>query len=138
VTVESVRDAIDKLKELSSKTSRTIFMSDWKLQGTVLWLFYTALQGCIDLAAKLISAMGKKTPDSYSDAFRILGEAGVFTPEEAERFSNMAEFRNVLAHSYTSVNLELVYEQLQHGLADIESCLRKLVKESSKHNLLLP
>jgi uncharacterized protein YutE (UPF0331/DUF86 family) len=138
MTVESIRDATDKLKELSSKASRTIFMSDWKLQGTVLWLLYTALQGCIDLAAKLISAMGKKTPDSYSDAFRILGEAGVFTPEEAERFSNMAKFRNVPAHSYTSVNLELVYEQLQHGIADIESCLRKLVKESSKHNLLLP
>ncbi|WXG44934.1 MAG: DUF86 domain-containing protein [Promethearchaeati archaeon SRVP18_Atabeyarchaeia-1] len=138
MTAESVRDAINKLKELSSKTSRTIFMSDWKLQGTILWLLYTALQGCIDLAAKLISAMGKKTPDSYSDAFRILGEANVFTPEEAERFSNMAKFRNVLAHSYTSVNLELVFEQLQHGIADIESCLRKLVKESSKHNLLLP
>lgn len=137
MTVESVRDAIDKMKELSSKTSRAVFLSDWKLQGTVLWLLYTALQGCIDLAAKLISAMGKKTPDSYSDAFRILGEAGVFTPEEAERFSDMAKFRNVLAHSYTSVNLELVYEQLQNGTADIEACLRKLVKEASKHNLPL-
>jgi uncharacterized protein YutE (UPF0331/DUF86 family) len=137
LSVESVRDAIGKLKELSSKTSKIVFMSDWKLQDTVLWLLYTSLQGCIDLAAKLISAMGKKTPDSYSDAFRILGEAGIFTPEETERFSNMSKFRNILAHSYTSINLELVYEQLRHGTADIETCLKKLAKEASKQNIRL-
>jgi uncharacterized protein YutE (UPF0331/DUF86 family) len=49
----------------------------------------------------------------------------------------MAKFRNILARSYTSVNLELVYEQLQSGTVDIETCLRKLVKEASRHNLPL-
>jgi uncharacterized protein with HEPN domain len=46
----------------------------------------------------------------------------------------MVEFRDALAHSYSEVNLELVYDQLHKVLPDIEACCTKLAKESSKYN----
>jgi uncharacterized protein YutE (UPF0331/DUF86 family) len=135
MTVENVKDTIDKLKELSSKTSITVFLSDWKLQATVMWLLYTAIEGCIELAMKLIFAAGVKSAESYSSTFKTLHEAKILTVEESKRFSSIVEFRDTLAHYYNELNLELVYDQLHRILPDIEACCAKLNKELSKYNI---
>lgn len=121
-------DALNKLKEIS-RASKSEFLVDWKLQGSAAWYLYIAVQGCIDLAAKLIAAKALKTPESYADTFYILAEAGILNSNEAENFVKMAKFRNVLAHAYARIDLELVYEILQTKLDDIENCLKKLSKE---------
>jgi uncharacterized protein YutE (UPF0331/DUF86 family) len=134
MTVENVKDTIDKLKDLSSKTSITIFLSDWKLQATVMWLLYTAIQGCIELAMRLIFAAGLKSAESYSSTFKTLCEANMLTPEESRRFSSVVEFGDTLAHYYNEVNLELVYYQLHKILPDIEACCAKLAKELDQYS----
>ena len=103
---EAVRDAINKLKEIS-KVKKAEFLSNWKLHNSALWLLYTAIQGCIDIAMHVISSKTLRTPESYSDAFYVLAEAGIINPSEAEEFADMARFRNVLAHTYARVNLEI-------------------------------
>jgi uncharacterized protein YutE (UPF0331/DUF86 family) len=137
MTVENVKDTIDKLKDLSSKTSITIFLSDWKLQATVMWLLYTAIEGCIELAMRLIFAAGLKSAESYSGTFKTLCEAKILSLEESKRFSNMVEFRDTLAHYYNEVNLELVYDQLHKILPDIEACCTKLNEELGKYKVEL-
>nr|MDO8097529.1 DUF86 domain-containing protein [Candidatus Njordarchaeota archaeon] len=135
MTVESVKDAICKLRDLASKTSITLFLSDWKLQAAVMWLLYTAIQGCIELAVKLIFAMGLKSAESYSSAFETLYEAKILTSEESKRFSNIVEFRDTL--SYNEVNLELIYDRLHNVLPDIEACCTKLATELTKYNVAI-
>ena len=94
-----------------------------------MWLLYTAIQGCIDIAMHVISSKTLRTPESYSDAFHILAEGGVLSSNEAEEFADMARFRNVLAHTYARVNLEIAYRILQEKLDSIEKLYKRLLKE---------
>ena len=128
---ETVRDAVNKLKEIS-KVKKAEFLSNWKLHNSALWLLYTAIQGCIDIAMHVISSKTLRTPESYSDVFYVLAEAGILNPKEAEEFADMAKFRNVLAHTYARVNLEITYRILQEKLNNIEKLYTKLLKESSQ------
>lgn len=48
---------------------------------------------------------------------------------EAEEFADMARFRNVLAHTYARVNLEIAYRILQEKLDSIEKLYKRLLKE---------
>jgi uncharacterized protein YutE (UPF0331/DUF86 family) len=68
-------------------------------------------------------------PESYADAFYVLAEAGVLEPSQVEEFANMAKFRNVLAHTYARVNLEIAYRFLQEKLDRIEEVYKRLLKE---------
>jgi len=67
-------------------------------------------------------------PESYADAFYVLAEAGILEPSQAEEFANMARFRNVLAHTYARVNLEITYRFLQEKLDGIEKVYRRLMR----------
>jgi len=80
----------------------------------------------------VISRKNLRTPESYADAFYVLTEAGILSPKEAEEFVDMAKFRNVLAHTYARVNLEITYRILQEKLSNIEKLYRKLLKELAK------
>jgi uncharacterized protein YutE (UPF0331/DUF86 family) len=46
------------------------------------------------MAMHVISSKTLRTPESYSDAFYVLAEAGILSPKEAEEFVDMAKFRN--------------------------------------------
>jgi uncharacterized protein YutE (UPF0331/DUF86 family) len=138
MAVEDVRDAIDKLRDISSKTSITVFISDWRLQTTVVWLFYGAIQCRIDLAVKLIFAKGLKSAELYTDAFKTLCGARILSSEESERFSKVAKFRENLAHAYNELNLQLIHSQLYEILPDIEACFNKLSKELDKYSAAPP
>jgi len=41
----------------------------------------------------------------------------------------MAKFRNVLAHTYARVNLEMAYDVLREKLDDIKGLYKRLLKE---------
>jgi len=77
----------------------------------------------------VISSKFLRTPESYADAFYVLAEAGILSPGEAEEFADMAKFRNVLAHTYARVNLEMAYRILQEKLDGIEKLYKRLLKE---------
>lgn len=58
----------------------------------------------------VISSKILRTPESYADALYVLAEAGILDSSEAEEFADMAKFRNILAHTYARVNLEMALE----------------------------
>ncbi len=128
MTVDSVLDALKKLKEIS-KVSPDEFFSDWKLHASALWYFYTLIQGLLDLTGKLIVKKGFRQPTSYADYIYVLGENGIIPKDKIKNFVKMAKFRNVLAHTYSSINLVLIFEFLKKNLCDVEEFPRILVKE---------
>ena len=119
MTIDSVMDALQKLKELS-KVSRDKFLSDWKIYGTTLWYFYTLIQGLLDLSGKLIAKKGFRKPSTYADYIYVLAENGIIPDNKTKDFVQMAKFRNVLSHGYTTINLGAVYDFLQDYLGDAE------------------
>jgi len=129
--VENILEALNILKDLRKKTYEEI-ENDRILVGSIIWYLYVAVQGAIDLALKVISALNLRTPESYSDAFKILGEEDILPKKLVERMVRMARFRHILAHAYAKIDIKKIYEILQGNLSDIEEyimCLRDKLKQ---------
>jgi uncharacterized protein YutE (UPF0331/DUF86 family) len=88
-------------------------------QHMVLRALYVVTQAALDLAMHLGADMGLPPAATYQDAFRRLSEAGMLDGDLAERLAAWAGFRNVLAHFYSAVDYDRVYDALGE-LADLE------------------
>lgn len=131
---ESVTEAIRFLEEVKEKSMEEI-ARDSVLLGSVLWHLYMAVQGCIDIALKTISKLVLRTPESYADAFIVLSEEKLISEELAKKLVAMARFRHVLAHTYTKLDLDRVYNILHHNLGDIKEFLKIIAKKLQERKI---
>jgi uncharacterized protein YutE (UPF0331/DUF86 family) len=70
-------------------------------------------QACLDLAMEIVAKRGLGTPDTYREGFARLAQAGVISAEQCARLQGWAGLRNVLAHMYTALDLDRVYEAMR-------------------------
>ncbi len=74
----------------------------------------------------------RKTTDAVLRNFEILGEAAGRVPEDIRALApdidwrRIKDFRNVIAHFYSGVNLELVWELMQVRLPEHREALDRL------------
>ncbi|MGB9608601.1 MAG: type VII toxin-antitoxin system HepT family RNase toxin [bacterium] len=98
------------------------------IRGAVERYLYLAIQSTIDLAQAIISLKNLRKPTTMAESFLILEEEGIIDRELSERLVRMVGFRNILAHDYTEINYEIVYEVLHKRLKDI----KKFIEEVSE------
>jgi uncharacterized protein YutE (UPF0331/DUF86 family) len=101
------------------------FTTDLIYRGAVLHYLYLMADSCISLAEMLINQQELRPPQSYHEAFDILGEAGVLDAEFAYSFAKIAGFRNFLAHDYETVDAEVICQQVLQQLDDVAEYLRQ-------------
>lgn len=63
-------------------------------------------------------------------AFKILSENKIISPELSERLQDAKSMRNIIAHEYGEVDDEIVFNSLKEELVKDVSAFVKLVKES--------
>jgi uncharacterized protein YutE (UPF0331/DUF86 family) len=88
-------------------------------QHMVLRALYVAAQAAVDLAMHLGADAGLPPAATYQEAFHRLADAGLVERDLADRLAAWAGFRNVLAHSYASVNYDRAYDALGE-IGDLE------------------
>lgn len=124
VDVATVRTRLNALEEyvagLESKRHLSFeqMLADWVTYYAIQRLFQLASQAAIDLASHILSADFAKRVDDYHGLILALGSEGVLPVEFANRFADIARFRNVLVHEYLVVDPAKVYQFLQTGLND--------------------
>lgn len=84
---------------------------------------WQAIQLVLDLAFAACLHLRLATPSTYTDAFRNLGQEGVVDPELAERLARAAGFRNVVAHAYDGLDMQVVRAAATQGPADLRAFL---------------
>ena len=94
------------------------YRRDWKAQRIVERTLQMMIETCSDIAAHLIADRGFRTPDSYADTFRVLGEHAVLDERLASDMVLMAKFRNVVVHQYQEVDADIVVSILAGCLGD--------------------
>lgn len=125
--MERINQKIGRIKEYLSLI-RSIkdeclsrFAVDPIYRGAILHYMYLLSDSCIALAELVIKYKNLRVPQSYSEAFDVLGESKILDSSFAFSFAKIAGFRNFLAHDYEKVEAEFICKEIISKLGDIET-----------------
>jgi uncharacterized protein YutE (UPF0331/DUF86 family) len=104
------------------------FAADRGLQDSVILHLMQAVQGCVDLAAHVVSDEGLGVAASTCDFFYILSDKKLIEAELAEKMVKAVGFRNLLAHEYAKLDLAQVYAVAIEGVRDLEDFLAAMLR----------
>lgn len=102
------------------------FTADPLYRGALLHYLYLLADTCIVLAELVVKLKNLRPPQSYHEAFDILGDNGILEREFAFNFSKIAGFRNFLAHDYERIDAKFVCEDIMSKLDDVEKFARQI------------
>lgn len=116
------------LIESLKKDCEQQFNIDPVYRGALLHYLYLMADTCITLAEQTIRLKQLRPPQSYHEAFDILGEAGVLDREFAYSFAAIAGFRNFLAHDYEKIESGIICNEVLGKLDDVRHFLDQIEK----------
>lgn len=108
------------------------FTRDPLYRGALLHYLYLLADTCIVLAELVVKNRNLRPPQSYHEAFDILGENGVLDREFAFNFAKIAGFRNFLAHDYERIDEKVVCEDIINNLDEVEEFARQIERALSE------
>jgi uncharacterized protein YutE (UPF0331/DUF86 family) len=117
--LESLRLSLATLDRYQRTVDRDRLVQDVDAQNMVLFALYRAVQGAIDLGQHLIAERGLPVPGAYREVFRSLSAAGLLTLDLGARLQGWAGFRNIIAHDYGVLDMQLVAKALHVDLVDL-------------------
>ncbi len=130
--MERIRQKIGRIKEYLSLI-RSIkdecqdrFRIDPIYRGALLHYLYLMADSCIALAELVIKYKKLRIPQSYQEAFDILGENKILEPAFAYDFAKIAGFRNFLAHDYERIEARFICEEIIAKLNDVEAFIKQI------------
>jgi len=86
------------------------------------------VMGCLDIS-KIILASEKKTiPQSYKETLKVFCTVLGFSPEEAEEFSALAQYRNIVVHEY----LDIRWRRMQKFILLVEKLFPTFLERVKK------
>lgn len=94
------------------------YRGDWKTQRIVERTLQMTIELCVDIANHIIADRGLRVPATYSEAFDVLGEAGLLDAVRRDVMIRMSKFRNVIVHDYARVDPTIVVQILREHLED--------------------
>lgn len=115
--LESLRRCVERLQSKLPVTPEGL-RADYDLQDVIALNLQRAVQLCVDIAAYVISRTTLPAPDTMAESFTRLLELKILPPPLAERLQKAVAFRNILVHSYTDINWDIVANLVTHHLTD--------------------
>lgn len=94
------------------------FSSSLSKQWTILHGLQLSIQIVIDVGNHILAAIGENQIEEYVDIMDKLGEKEIIPFEFSKQIRGMAGLRNILVHEYARVDLNKIYDILQHRLED--------------------
>ncbi len=118
---------INNLRDDCSKK----FDADPVYRGALLHYLYLLADTCIVIAEMTIKKKNLRPPQSYSEAFDILGNNGVLDPEFAFSFAKIAGFRNFIAHDYDTIDTKVICDKVLTEIKNIQIYVEQIQKSLS-------
>ena len=89
-------------------------------QDSIILNLQRACEASIDAAMHLVRTNKLGIPQQTRDAFTLLVDNRLITPELAERLQSMVGFRNVAVHNYQELSLPILRSILDNNLGDFK------------------
>ena len=96
------------------------FLNDKRTRRFIERTLHLAIECCLDMGSHIISSEKLREPESNKDIFNVLAENNYIPLKSLTHLGKMAQFRNLIVHSYTKIDPEIVYMILQHNLKDLK------------------
>jgi uncharacterized protein YutE (UPF0331/DUF86 family) len=130
----SIEGFVNDLRQ-ADDISHERFLQDIRAQRFVERTLQIAVEASMDVTHHIISDEKWREPDSFADAFAVLAENRVITPEQAERYALMARFRNRIIHYYEKVDPEQVFAIFKKRLGDFDDFVATIKKWVAKNDV---
>jgi len=102
------------------------FEADPIYRGALLHYLYLMADTSIVLAELVIKKLNLRTPQTYAEAFDILGSNNVLRPDFAYSFAKIAGFRNFLAHDYEKIDASIICGRVIDSISDVNEYLAQI------------
>ena len=122
-TIDSHFNRIEKYK----KVSQDEFLANIEIQDAVEYNIFQIINHLIDLVQHISVDEEYGTPENAYNGAEFLFENKVFTKEDLNLIRKMIGLRNVIGHSYLSIDKLIVYKVLIEGIKDINTIISKIV-----------
>ena len=108
--LDSLRRCIQRV-ESRTPTSVEQLRTDIDTQDIIAINLTRAIQMCVDIGAHWLAEHGDdESPKTMSEVFEALAKVGVIDEQLANALRQSVGFRNVVVHSYSAVDLDIVYQ----------------------------
>lgn len=104
------------------------FLSNPTVIDASKYKLIVAIESALSICNHVAARLGGRIPESYSDCFIILGEAGVISEDLSRRLARMAKFTNMLVHIYWEIDDVEIFKIIQEDLKDLEEFTGKVGK----------
>lgn len=124
-----------KLAELGARIARVrshapatadALRSDQDALDLVAFNLMLCVQSAADIASHVVADEGWRPALTLADAFDRLRENGVLTKPTADAMAQAAELRNVVAHGYAGIDIEMVFAAASRGVDDLDAFASEL------------
>ena len=112
--------------EVSANARR--LLADEDSQDVILFNLMQVIQGCVDLAAHVVSDEGYGMAGSMQEFFELLSQQQLISEDLAGAMKSAVGFRNLIAHEYAKIDLAQVYVVATDGIRDLEEFLAMMVR----------
>ena len=118
VDAEILRRRIDALLEYLRRLEpfrsldRGAFAANPDVHHLAERYLHLAVESALDIANHVIADRDYEAPETYRDAFGILGAHGVVTGDLARRLQGWAGLRNILVHAYLDIDHGMTWDAL--------------------------
>lgn len=115
---------LGKLKEVPEE----VFKKDFEKHDSAKYSLQTSIEAMIDICNHIISRKCLGMPKTKADAFIILCQNNILSPDMQSTYTAMARFRNRVVHLYDQVDPSDVYQFVTEGISDFNTFIEDINK----------
>lgn len=101
--------------------------TNYTRQDAIVLNLLRACEAAIDMAMHVVRKHGLGLPQESREAFTMLEQAGLISPDLSAHMQRMVGFRNVAVHDYRKMSLEILRNILQSQLDDFRRLISALL-----------
>ena len=128
VHLEQLGKLIKQAEKYKSMVDRKKFLTDQMSQDAISRNLQQILEAMITIGEMIIAENGFRKPAEHNEVFDILGENKVYPKSFSDQLWKIGGFRNILVHDYVSLDLDLVYDNLEKGIPIFRKYARYVAK----------
>jgi|SRR3989338_4339163 len=133
-TEDKIEEIEKYLEELSEITPSNLeeYKRDFKARAACERYAEKIIEAIVDLAFLVVKEKMLSAPENDLQAFDILSKNKLISDEISEKLKDAKGMRNILAHEYSDVDDEIVFNSLKCELEEDTINFIKMVRKSLK------